>query len=467
MKNLTERVISKSLSNNLASIYKYKRQEFKKTSNLFKPLAGQIRLRILNDRRAHGDLRRLYETFISDTDYTYFAEFIADMEQLLQDMGGHAEEDAPEESEESESESEANASLRFLLNDFPKIELKSEDDRIQQIAEINKFYNEQNSYVDLPLVTLAGAEWKLGLQALPRYRFLDDKLQPYEGTDFPSLDTHKWMDVRLTPALKIMAFNLRNISGSPLEIREKEINAINPDLVCALVKIEGMNLVDAITFAGECCERCNNLLGYRYSLGYGYPHTSDEAEKCSTKCSCCKQIDPKYYWKLHDSLGQPSTAPSLADNTIQPLPEQPIPNLQPAEVNLQPVAPENTPAPAQHSAPNPDAKQVVQQQTEQIPAQQSGDPILINMQHADQPNTTQVIQDEPVNRLGPSIFDNVDKPADQAVVAPTTVDTSKPNNNEVDRPKNNDPRIHSQPPIAPHAPLDNWNDNPPMQRKLT
>jgi hypothetical protein len=46
-------------------------------------------------------------------------------------------------------------------------------------------------------------------------------------------------------------------------------------------------LDDAIMVATIACERCMNVLSYKYDLGWGYPEYSDEWKECGTECVFC------------------------------------------------------------------------------------------------------------------------------------------------------------------------------------
>ena len=451
MTTLLEKVISSQLRKSVAAIYADKRFNAE-VDTLFKELAAAAphhRLQILNDKRAQGDLLRLYKTFVSDTDFSYLMEFIVDVEKLLQDMGGHAEEDAPDSEEESESDSEqgsdegsdeeegeeAEASLDdYFLRSPVLIENKNEEDRNNALAEINQFYD-AHAGQNLPMVTIAGAEWSLGLKPLSRVRFLDNSQKAYQGDGMPSVSDYPWMEARLNPSIKIMAIQMNEPTAEAFVLLDKPISSVNPKLVCALVQIEKMNLVDAISFASECCERCNNLLGYRYSLGWGYPHTSDDAVNCRTKCQCCLQTDAKHYWSYdnmpHNTLDTPPVAPAqaleLSPTTIDALQ---------SNTNEKPVEPEMLKT--EHSPPNPDNK-------ESIPAQQAGPAVTLDgNQSADVAPSPQPMENSDKNAIPPS-----------------------GDNNMVDKPKNTDERINQAPPTTPNKPMDTIDDKPPMQRKLT
>ena len=92
----------------------------------------------------------------------------------------------------------------------------------------------------------------------------------------------------------------------PLEVRE-EIYAIengqmkriltgcthigggNGDVIVGMVNSGEYTLSEAISVYANCCERCANVLAWKYTNGKdGYPEFSEEWHKARTMCDFCK-----------------------------------------------------------------------------------------------------------------------------------------------------------------------------------
>lgn len=60
--------------------------------------------------------------------------------------------------------------------------------------------------------------------------------------------------------------------------------------IVAMVNSGDYTLAEAIYIYTHACERCMNVLEYKYSNGEeGYAEYSDEWKKCNTECSFCKE----------------------------------------------------------------------------------------------------------------------------------------------------------------------------------
>jgi len=179
MTNLNERLISFTIGRSLSQILtdRLARKDFLTA-------VASIRLKILNDKRGHADIQRLYKTFISDTDFSYMAEMLADVESLLQDMGGRtaeeveqSEQEKEEKSQQDGSESEAQASIASLLLAEP-IKLDSSVPFDVFKTQIDDSYKALLQTSTFAMTSLTGTEWKLNLQPLPRYWTENDSSGP-------------------------------------------------------------------------------------------------------------------------------------------------------------------------------------------------------------------------------------------------------------------------------------------------
>ena len=62
----------------------------------------------------------------------------------------------------------------------------------------------------------------------------------------------------------------------------------NQDVIMAMVNSGDYTLPEALVVFASACERCMNVLAYKYLNGAdGYAEHSEEWEKCNTKCDFC------------------------------------------------------------------------------------------------------------------------------------------------------------------------------------
>ena len=65
-------------------------------------------------------------------------------------------------------------------------------------------------------------------------------------------------------------------------------STFSEDLVLALAyENNGMDLGDAIIFAADSCERCNNAMAHQLGLEWGYPEYGEEWRRSPTECDFC------------------------------------------------------------------------------------------------------------------------------------------------------------------------------------
>ena len=63
----------------------------------------------------------------------------------------------------------------------------------------------------------------------------------------------------------------------------------NQDIIMAMVNSGDYTLSEALAVYADACERCANVLAYKYLNGKdGYPEFSEEWKKCNTVCDFCK-----------------------------------------------------------------------------------------------------------------------------------------------------------------------------------
>lgn len=68
------------------------------------------------------------------------------------------------------------------------------------------------------------------------------------------------------------------------------IGGDNQDVIMAMVNSGDYTLNEAIMLLANSCERCMNVLAYKYLNGKdGYPEYSEEWKKCNTICRFCEE----------------------------------------------------------------------------------------------------------------------------------------------------------------------------------
>ena len=77
------------------------------------------------------------------------------------------------------------------------------------------------------------------------------------------------------------------------ESKEYDINCHigsgNEDVIIAMVNSGDYTLSEALMLWSKCCERCMNVLAYKYRNGKdGYEEYSEEWLKCPTVCQFCE-----------------------------------------------------------------------------------------------------------------------------------------------------------------------------------
>lgn len=76
------------------------------------------------------------------------------------------------------------------------------------------------------------------------------------------------------------------------EIFEGHITWNDDKTILGMVNSGDYTLSEAILVYTMACERCMNVLAYKYTNGKdGYPEHSDEWKKCGTSCKFCKNED--------------------------------------------------------------------------------------------------------------------------------------------------------------------------------
>ena len=80
--------------------------------------------------------------------------------------------------------------------------------------------------------------------------------------------------------------------GKPNITWSTHIGGGNQDVILAMANSGDYTLAEAMALYASCCERCANVLTYKYLNGKdGYEEYSDEWKKCNTVCIYCKEVN--------------------------------------------------------------------------------------------------------------------------------------------------------------------------------
>lgn len=81
----------------------------------------------------------------------------------------------------------------------------------------------------------------------------------------------------------------KSVNFTPLYNLHTNISGGNQDIIIAMVNSGDYTLSEALVVFSSACERCTNVLAYKYLNGAdGYAEYSDEWKKCNTECDFCK-----------------------------------------------------------------------------------------------------------------------------------------------------------------------------------
>ena len=77
--------------------------------------------------------------------------------------------------------------------------------------------------------------------------------------------------------------------GKPDIVWSTHIGGGNQDVILAMANSGDYTLMEAMALYASCCERCCNVLAYKYLNGKdGYAEYSEEWKKANTECRYCK-----------------------------------------------------------------------------------------------------------------------------------------------------------------------------------
>ena len=113
-----------------------------------------------------------------------------------------------------------------------------------------------------------------------------ERVEPPEEVEVVSKHVSFPLEVREEVWFK----NCKRENGKPDITWSTCIGSGNQDVILAMANSGDYTLVEAIALYASCCERCMNVLAYKYLNGKdGYAEYSDEWEKCNTVCRYCKE----------------------------------------------------------------------------------------------------------------------------------------------------------------------------------
>lgn len=82
----------------------------------------------------------------------------------------------------------------------------------------------------------------------------------------------------------------KRTDGRPDITCSTHIGGGNQDVILAMANSGDYTLAEAMALYASCCERCMNVLAYKYLDGKdGYAEYSDEWKNCNTVCRYCKE----------------------------------------------------------------------------------------------------------------------------------------------------------------------------------
>ena len=82
----------------------------------------------------------------------------------------------------------------------------------------------------------------------------------------------------------------KRTDGRPNITWSTHIGGGNQDVILAMANSGDYTLSEAMALFASCCERCMNVLAYKYLDGKdGYAEYSDEWKDCNTECRYCKE----------------------------------------------------------------------------------------------------------------------------------------------------------------------------------
>lgn len=132
------------------------------------------------------------------------------------------------------------------------------------------------------------------------YEDKDGNVIPHNGAVLPPENAytyHSCFPLELSEDIYLVRDEDGNLIDKPFSDRKlltghTHIGGGNSDVIMAMVNSGDYSLPEAIAVFGFSCERCMNVLAYKYLNGAdGYPEHSEQWNSCNTECDFCKDED--------------------------------------------------------------------------------------------------------------------------------------------------------------------------------
>lgn len=117
--------------------------------------------------------------------------------------------------------------------------------------------------------------------------YMNDEEQPPQG----AYSYHACFPLQVIEEICIIEKKEDSITYIPLMNGCVHIGSGNQDVILGMVNSGDYTLAEALAVYANACERCTNVLAWKYTNGKdGYPEYSDEWKKVNTECYYCKGI---------------------------------------------------------------------------------------------------------------------------------------------------------------------------------
>ena len=112
-----------------------------------------------------------------------------------------------------------------------------------------------------------------------------------DGVEPPKEAVSRHVSFPLEVREEIWVKESKREDGKPDVTFSTHIGGGNQDVILAMANSGDYTLAEAMALYASCCERCANVLAYKYLDGKdGYEEYSDEWKKCNTSCRYCEEI---------------------------------------------------------------------------------------------------------------------------------------------------------------------------------
>jgi len=127
------------------------------------------------------------------------------------------------------------------------------------------------------------------------YEDEDGNYIPHDGVTVdapPNAHTaHVCFPLEITERIYLIedVYGHRGYKGEPMVSFNTHIGGGSVPTILGMVNSGDYTLAEALALYSSCCERCANVLAYKYTNGEdGYKEYSDEWHRCNTSCRYCE-----------------------------------------------------------------------------------------------------------------------------------------------------------------------------------